>query len=160
MPAPVRPTMPTFSSPSILTFNFLSTSSPCRYRKLASLKTISPLSGQFLGGLFSLITSGASCSKVSYSLIRSTELILASISTALKASQLRIGVKPEVLANAKASTKVNKAPKQIFYVPARPPWIALAPETRRLTIRIIKINTIDVPIASRIRLNQLVQKQR
>lgn len=124
LPAPVRPTMPTFSSPSILTFNFFNTRSPCLYRKLASLKTISPFSGQFLGGLFSLMTSGASCSNVSYSLIRSTELILASISTALNASQLKIGVRPEVFAKAKAVKSVSLGLKWFYctYLQARLEW--------------------------------------
>ncbi len=103
LPAPVRPTIPTFSSPSMFTLMFFKTKSPLRYLKQASLKTTSPLLGQSLGGLFDSMISGASCSSVSYSLIRSTELSFASVSAEFKLRVLSKGVKPAVLERANAS---------------------------------------------------------
>lgn len=77
-PAPVRPTMPTFSLGLIsrlMSFNTKSSSFLYRVEKLRN--ETAPSAGQLEGGLLLGMISGASLGKLEYSNVRSTETIFA-----------------------------------------------------------------------------------
>jgi len=77
-PAPVRPTMPTFSLGLISRLmSFNTRSSPSLYRVEKLRNTTAPSAGQLDGGLLLARISGASLRKLEYSNVRSTETMFA-----------------------------------------------------------------------------------